>query len=70
MRAKTHLFSGLSGHAGRTDLLNWLGSLAASRPRVLLTHGEDAARTALRDAVKDRFGLAAEMPAYRETIEV
>jgi len=45
VRARTHVFSGLSGHAGRTDLLNWMGSLAASRPRVMLTHGEDGPRT-------------------------
>jgi metallo-beta-lactamase family protein len=69
VRASTHLFGGLSGHAGRTDLLNWFGSLASSRPRLILTHGEDGPRAALRDAVKDRFGIAAEMPAYREMIE-
>ena len=25
VRAKTHLFGGLSGHAGQSDLLNWFG---------------------------------------------
>jgi metallo-beta-lactamase family protein len=70
VRARTHLFGGLSGHAGQTDLLNWLGSMASSRPRVLLTHGEDGPRRTLRDLIQQRFGLAAEMPAYRETIEI
>jgi metallo-beta-lactamase family protein len=69
VRAGTHLFGGLSGHAGRTDLLNWFGSLASSRPRLILTHGEDGPRAALRDAIKNRFGVAGEMPAYREVIE-
>jgi metallo-beta-lactamase family protein len=69
VRAKTHLFGGLSGHAGQSDLLTWIGSLAPSRPRVLLTHGEDGPRKALRARIKERFGLAAEMPGYRETIE-
>ena len=68
VRARTHLFGGLSGHAGQTDLLNWLGSLATSRPRVILTHGEDDARNALRNQIKRRLGLAAELPAYRETL--
>jgi metallo-beta-lactamase family protein len=70
VRAKTHLFGGLSGHAGQSDLLNWLGSLASSRPRVILTHGEDGPRAALRDRVRERFGLGAEMPAYRDTLEL
>jgi metallo-beta-lactamase family protein len=67
--ATTHIFGGLSGHAGQSDLLNWIGSLAPARPRVILTHGEDGPRRALRDRIQERFGLAAEMPAYREVIE-
>jgi metallo-beta-lactamase family protein len=69
VRAKTHLFGGLSGHAGQADLLTWLGSLADRRPRVILTHGEDGPRRTLGEAIRQRFGLAAEMPAYREAIE-
>src|SRR5262245_3266658 len=53
----------------QSDLLNWLGTLAASRPRVILTHGEDGPRQALRKRIQERFGLPAEMPSYRETIE-
>jgi metallo-beta-lactamase family protein len=69
VQAKTHLFSGLSGHAGQKDLLNWLGSLAPSRPRVILTHGEDGPRRALAARIQERFGLPSEMPAHREVIE-
>jgi metallo-beta-lactamase family protein len=69
VRARTHMFGGLSGHAGQSDLLAWMGSLAASKPRVILTHGEDGPRTTLRDQIRSRFGLKAEMPAYMETIE-
>ena len=70
VQARTHVLGGLSGHAGQADLLNWFGSLAASRPRVILTHGEDGPRAALRERIRGRFGLDAEMPAYRETIEL
>jgi metallo-beta-lactamase family protein len=69
VRAKTHSFGGLSGHAGQSDLLNWIGSLAGSRPRVILTHGEDGPRSALRERIRQQFGLTAEMPAYRDVIE-
>ena len=70
VQAKTHVLGGLSGHAGQAYLLNWLASLAATRPRVILTHGEDGPRAALRERIRDRFGLDAELPAYRETIEL
>jgi metallo-beta-lactamase family protein len=69
VRAKTHQFGGLSGHAGQSDLLNWIGSLALSRPRVILTHGEDVPRKVLAARIQERFGLASEMPAYREAID-
>jgi metallo-beta-lactamase family protein len=69
VRARTHLLGGLSGHAGQSDLLNWVGSIASSRPRVILTHGEDGPRSALRARIQERFGLPSEMCAYRETIE-
>jgi metallo-beta-lactamase family protein len=70
VRATTHVFGGLSGHAGQTDLLNWMGSLAPSRPRVLLTHGEDGQRHALAGRIQQQFGLASEMPGYLETIDI
>jgi metallo-beta-lactamase family protein len=69
VRATTHVLGGLSGHAGQSDLLNWFGSLASSRPRVVLTHGEDGPRRALRGRIQERFGIQAETPAYRDTIE-
>jgi metallo-beta-lactamase family protein len=70
VRATTHLLGGLSGHAGQSDLLNWFGSLASSRPRVILTHGEDGPRNALRARIHERFGLPSETPAYRATIDI
>jgi metallo-beta-lactamase family protein len=70
VKARTHTFGGLSGHAGQSDLLAWIGSIAPSRPRVLLTHGEDGPRRALRGLIRERFGLDAEMPKYLETIEI
>lgn len=70
VRATTHTFGGLSGHAGQKDLLAWIGSMASTKPRVLLTHGEDGPRSTLRDLINQRFGIRAEMPDYQATIEI
>ncbi|MBS0197833.1 MAG: MBL fold metallo-hydrolase [Planctomycetes bacterium] len=70
VRAKSHTFSGLSGHAGQKDLLAWIGSVAPSKPRIFLTHGEDMQRTTLRGLILKRFGLTAQMPEHLETIEI
>jgi metallo-beta-lactamase family protein len=70
VRATTHLFGGLSGHADQSDLLHWVATLAPAKPRIVLTHGEDGPRNALRTQITERFGLASEAPGYLETIEV
>jgi metallo-beta-lactamase family protein len=70
VRAAVHTFGGLSGHAGQTDLLNWFEVVAPSRPRLILTHGEDRAQLPFARLIKDRYGLRAERPALGEAIEV
>jgi metallo-beta-lactamase family protein len=70
VRASVHTFGGLSGHAGQTDLLKWFDSLAGSRPRVILTHGEERGRKPLGKIIADRYKLKVEYPGLRETIEV
>jgi len=68
VRASIQTMGGLSGHAGQNDLMRWFDSMAASRPRVVLTHGEDQARTALGRLIADRHQLRAESPSLGETI--
>jgi metallo-beta-lactamase family protein len=70
VRASVHTFGGLSGHAGQTDLLRWLGSFAKSGPRVFLTHGEERGRKPLGKLIKERFKLRVDYPGMDETIEL
>jgi metallo-beta-lactamase family protein len=70
VRASVHTFGGLSGHAGQSDLLRWLDSFAASRPRVFLTHGEDRGRQPLGKKIEERYKLQVEYPKLRETIDI
>ena len=70
VNAKIHMLGGFSAHAGQTDLLAWLSSMAPGKPRVVLTHGEDDARGRLSEKVRERFGLEAAMPAMGDVIEV
>jgi metallo-beta-lactamase family protein len=70
VRASVHTFGGLSGHAGQSDLLRWLGSFAASRPRVFLTHGEERGRQPLGKLIEERFQLQVSYPRMLETITI
>lgn len=70
VRAAIHTLGGFSAHAGQSELLRWLGSLVPSRPRVVLTHGEEQARQALGRLIAERHQLSAIYPALGDAVEV
>lgn len=64
------LMSGRStAHTGPSDLLGWLGVIAPSKPRVVLTHGEDGPRSELARQIQRRFRLPSELPKMGDVIE-
>lgn len=70
VRAKIHTLGGFSAHAGQSGLLKWFEPLAATKPRVFLTHGEDPQRHALSALMRSRFGCAPVLPTYGEVAEI
>jgi metallo-beta-lactamase family protein len=70
VRASVHTFGGLSGHAGQSDLVHWIGAIAPSGPRVLLTHGEERGRKPLGKIIDERYKLRVDYPGLGETIEI
>jgi metallo-beta-lactamase family protein len=70
VRASIHTMGGFSAHAGQSDLLKWFDVVAPSRPRVMITHGEDRARKAFSDLIRSRHGLNPECPNLGDVIEV
>jgi len=69
VEAKIHTLGGFSAHAGQTDLMHWFSIVAPSKPRVVLTHGEDDQRTALARLIQQRHRLPSKLPKMNETIE-
>jgi metallo-beta-lactamase family protein len=70
VRASIHTMGGFSAHADQTGLLEWFSTLAPSRPRTIITHGEDRARQVFSDLIHSRFGLKSERPALGDVIEI
>ncbi|MFN0137950.1 MAG: TIGR00730 family Rossman fold protein [Phycisphaerae bacterium] len=69
VRAKVSSLGGFSGHAGQSELLQWYEKLAASKPRVVLTHGEDPQRKALREKLRDGYNAQVDLPRPGDVIE-
>jgi metallo-beta-lactamase family protein len=70
VRAAIHTLGGFSAHAGQSELLDWLAPMASTRPRVVLTHGEDAPRAALAAKIAERYAIQALLPKLDQVIEL
>lgn len=70
VKAQIRTLNGFSAHAGQSELLAWLGSLAAGRPRVVLTHGEGRGREPLAAMIQQQFGLQPVRPMQGDCIQL
>ncbi len=61
VQARIHTVGGLSAHAGQSGLLEWYGAFNG-RPPVHLVHGEEHARGAFADALRERYGAEVHRP--------
>ncbi len=70
VRARVESLGGLSAHADRNGLLEWFQTCVPPPGKVHLTHGEPAATAALAELLKERTGVEAHIPVYKERIEI
>jgi metallo-beta-lactamase family protein len=61
---------GFSAHADQKGLLDWFGAVAPSKPRLIVTHGEDRARNVFTELVRQQHGIKAECPQLGDVIEL
>jgi metallo-beta-lactamase family protein len=59
-----------SAHAGKSELLRWLGGLQTPPKQTYLIHGEPAAAQGLQGAIVEKFAWKAAVARYLETIEI
>lgn len=57
-----------SAHAGKSELLRWMGALPSPPKQTYLTHGEPAAAQALQAAIEQKLGWKAAVARYLETV--
>ncbi len=70
VRARVSRINGFSGHADRTELVRWISHLTSPPRRMFLNHGELSSMEAFRDYLSEKVGLTADIPEYRETVEL
>ncbi len=70
VRAQIHTLGGFSAHAGQSELLDWLAPMAPRQPHVMLTHGEEHARSALARQIAERFAITATLPLLNDRVTI
>ena len=70
VRAEIRHLEGLSGHADREELLDWMALQPQAPQQTFVVHGEPNAADALRAGIQNRLGWRVRVPAYGECAEV
>ncbi len=66
--AKIYTIGGFSGHAGQSQILDWVSRFARPDLNVFLVHGEEKAQKILAGLLRERFKLNVTIPSYLEEL--
>jgi len=64
VKAKVFTIGGFSGHAGQTQILDWLSHFRNPEVQVYLVHGEHSGQKVLAELIREKFKLAVHIPDY------
>jgi metallo-beta-lactamase family protein len=70
VRARVETLDGLSAHADRDEMMDWLSAATEPPKKVFLVHGEPTATGAFADTIRDRLGWKVHVPEYEDTIGI
>ena len=70
VRAKVFTINGLSAHADRDALLDWMGKFRRAPRQCFVVHGEPLSAHALRDGIRAELGWRAEVPEQGQTVDL
>jgi metallo-beta-lactamase family protein len=70
VKARVFTIGGLSAHADRAALIGWLGRFRRPPRNTWVVHGEPLSAHALRDAIAERLGWQAAVPAPHQAVEL
>ena len=70
MRARVETLDGLSAHADRGEMLDWLERNGTRPRRVHLVHGEPDAAAGMAGLLRERLKLEVHVPDFREQVNL
>ncbi len=70
VHAKILTLHGISGHADKDGLINWIGAMNQKPSKVFVVHGEDTVTDQFAKLVTDTFGIPAFAPYSGGTVDL
>lgn len=70
VNARIYTIGGLSAHAGRDELLDWLGKFKKKPRRVFVTHGEEKTAVGFAQTIRDQLNLDTYAPEMMEGMQL
>jgi metallo-beta-lactamase family protein len=70
VRAQIRQIQGFSGHAGRTELLDWLGRIPFPPKKVLIVHSGPNVGERFAVDIQARFGFNVEVAEYQKAVAI
>jgi metallo-beta-lactamase family protein len=68
VKAKVVQINGLSAHADKNEMLNWLKKLKSPPKQIFLVHGEPESARAFGAFLRDKTGWQVSIPAYEDQV--
>jgi len=68
VKAKVVQVNGLSAHADKNEMLNWLKKLKSPPKQIFLVHGEPESAKAFGAFLRDKTGWQVSIPAYEDQV--
>jgi metallo-beta-lactamase family protein len=70
VRADVQILDSFSGHADRSELLEYFDRMGGSKEKVFLVHGETSQSEALCDTLRERHSGSVEVAQWKSTVEL
>jgi metallo-beta-lactamase family protein len=70
VNAEVRELHGLSAHADRSGLVDWLRQFKEPPSKLFLTHGEEAAALSLKKHIEGELGWRVDIPEYGAAVDL
>ena len=70
VHAEITVLPGVSGHADKQGLLNWINAMEQKPAHVFVNHGDDDACTAFSACLREEYGYEADAPYSLSLIHI